>query len=270
MPDRRAAMLGVALVTLGVMVAGLLLAHSWETKPRSFSASVPQPAPLTSTPVVRVGPDQRVCISPVTVLPTSEVALVRVGTRSKPGVDVSAVVEAAGGYRSSDSIPGSAWKDNDLLAFVLDPPGRALEGRFCVRNEGRWTIDLYGADDRTKSLSVTRVGGRPQRANIQLAFAERAPGSVAGHRQRIAERITAFRPAVIATPVVWILAVLVLLALTIGGGVALTVALRSDDDDRRPPRLTAEVAPGPTPDERPPASAARVPTVPPRGPSRGT
>ena len=233
MSERRIATLGVILVTIGVTVAAVLLARSWETKPRSFFASVPQPSPLTSTAVVRVRPDQRVCMSPVTVLPTSQVALVRIGTRGKPSGDVSAMVDGEGGYRSGDSIAGAEWKDNDQLTFVLDPPGRAVEARFCLLNEGRRTVDVYAADDRTKSPSVTRVDGRRSRANIQLAFAQRAPQTVAGHRGPIAEAITAFRPSVVGKGVVSIVAALVLVALTAGGGIALLVALRSDDDDER-------------------------------------
>jgi hypothetical protein len=265
MSERRVAMAGVALVTVCLAVAAVLLARSWETKPRSFLASVPQPSPLTSTPVIPVRPERTLCIAPATILPTSQVALIRIGTRGKPSVDVSAWVEAPGGYRSEDAIKASEWADNDLLTFVLDPPARDVEGRFCVRNDGRRVMDVYAADDRTKSLAVTRVDGRRQNANVQLAFAERAPGTVAGHRGRIVEKVTAFRPAVVGTPVVWALAGLVLIALTVLPGLALLAALRRRDDDE----VSAAAAGAPTRVEHRPADPP-VPSAPPRDRSPGT
>jgi hypothetical protein len=228
MSERRVAVLGILLATAAITVVAVVLLRDWDARPRPFTAAVPQPSPLISTPVIRVKPTQSACLDPVTFLPTSQVATLRIGTRSRPGVDVTATATGSGGYRSTDRIPGSAWKDNDLLTFALRPPERPVHGRFCVRNDGRRTVDVYAADDRTRSFSVTRIGGRRQPANIQLAFAERAPGTIGGHRARIVDEITVFRPAVVGPALVWILGALILAGCTLGVGAVMLLAARAD------------------------------------------
>lgn len=232
MPERRWGTVGVALVTLCLAIVAVLLVRAWADKPREFVTATPQPSPLVSTPVIPVPGGSRVCVSSISLLPAGRVALVRVGTRGKPSVDLSAVVTGPGGYRSADRIPRSRWVDNDLLRFRIAPPRRPVEGRFCLRNGGRRVIDVYASNDRTKSLAVTRVdGGRRRSANVQLAFVEDRPGTVAGHRGSIARRITAFKPGVIVPWDVWLVGALVALACVLGPAAALILALRARRSD---------------------------------------
>jgi hypothetical protein len=229
MRDRRpTGAVGVLVALVALVVAVVVLTVRWADKDRPFVVSVPQSAPLAFTPVVPVTPDREVCLSDVTIVPDGKVAAVRVGTRRKPGVPVTATLSGPGGYREAKSIPGD-WKDNDLLAFEFDPPSRPAHGSFCLRNDGERTIDVYAANDQTESISQTRVDGRRQRRNIQLSFYEKTPSTLRRHAGDIAEALSVFRPGVVGPGVIWLLFALVVAGLPLGLGFAMWRAVREPD-----------------------------------------
>jgi hypothetical protein len=86
---------------------------------------------------------------------------------------------------------------------------------------------LYGASDRTKTGAATRVRGRRQKANLQLAFYERRPATLAERWPQIAERMATFRP--VGPWMVWLLGLLVVAGVPAAVAVA---ALQARDADR--------------------------------------
>src|SRR5688572_24193587 len=118
------AVAAVCAILLGVAV---WLAAGWATKDRAYLSSVPQPPPVQYTVVIPVAPGASVCIDGATILPDSDLAQFRIGTRAKPPVPVTATASGPGGYRSVARIPAT-WKDNDLLTADIDPPARGLHG----------------------------------------------------------------------------------------------------------------------------------------------
>jgi hypothetical protein len=227
--SRRALVLAVG--ALLVLVSAVLF-FSWATEERPFRASVPQPPPLDRTSVLPVRGGQEACLSQVTVLARSETAAFRVGTRGRPPVPLATQLTGPGGYRTTARIAAD-WADNDLLTVALEPPRQSLHGRFCIRNLGRHTVDLYAADERARTISPQTVGGDARREQMQLSFGEQAPRSVADRRGVIQRGIEAFRPAVVGPWLLWPLLVLVVAGLPIGTVAALRGALR-EDDEREP------------------------------------
>ena len=220
---------GVLLVVAALIVTLVVLTVRWADKERPFVASVPQSAPLANTPIVPVTPGREVCLAPVTIVPEGEIATVRIGTRRKPGVPVTATLKAPG-YRETKSIPGT-WKDNDLLAFDFDPPSRPAHGSFCLRNEGKRAVDVYAAEDQTKSTAVTRVDGRRQQRNIQLTFHEKAPSTLREHAGDIVDSLSLLRPGVVGPVTLWIVFGLLLVVVPLGLGFAMWRAVREPDPD---------------------------------------
>lgn len=230
MRDRRpTGAVGVLVVTAAIVVTLVVLVVGWADEERTFIVSAPQSPPLEFTPVVRVAPAKAVCLSGATLVPDAHVAAVRVGTRGRPGVPLTATLTAPGGFRQSRSIPGT-WVDNDLLTFAFDPPARPVHGTFCLRNDGRRTVDVYAAADRTKSVAATRVDGRlVDKTNIQLSFFERRPSTLRRHVGDIIDTLTVFRPGIIGPVVVWTLFILTLAGLPLGVGFAMWRAVREPD-----------------------------------------
>ena len=230
MRDRPSAgALGVLLATAAIVVVLGVLVVGWATEERSFITSVPQSPPLAFTPVVRVAPEKSVCLRGATLVPDAKVAAVRVGTRGEPGVPLTATLSAPGGYRESESIDDS-WIDNDLLTFAFDPPSRPVHGEFCLRNDGRRTVDVYASADRTKSVATTRVDGRIiDTTTLQLRFFEDTPSTLRRHVGDVVDALTVFRPGIIGPVVVWALFALTLLGLPLGLGFAMWRAVREPD-----------------------------------------
>ena len=221
---------GVGVATLGVVIAAVVLLLDWSGKERERIVAVPQPSPLQTTPVIPVKPERSVCVRGATLVPEGEIAMVRVGTRRKPAVPMTATVTGPGGYRSQDSIDDS-WQDNDLLSFEFTPPPRPMHGEFCLRNDGERVVDVYAAVD-AMTIVDTFVGDTPVGPNMQLAFRAEEPASLRSHAGELVERTTLFRPGIVVTPLMWAMFALVLLALTAGIGLAMWRAVGTPDDER--------------------------------------
>jgi len=227
--------LGVAIVAVLVVGLGLgLVVVPWARRDREFFASIQQPAPLFNTPVVTVGPGHSACVSNATILPESEVARFRVGTRGGPAVPMRLTV-AADGYRYVTRIPAT-WKDNDVVSVPLRPPDRGAVGSFCFDNLGRTPVDFYAADDRTRTESRTFVDDRLVSANIQLQTYEARPASVLSHLGSILDELTVFRPGFVGLWLLWPLAILVALGVPVLALGAVYRAVREDELSDPPDR----------------------------------
>src|SRR3954471_10767345 len=96
--------LGVLIAAVAMaVIAAFVLVEPWLTKEREVAASVVQPSPLFSTPVVPVKGGRVACITEATITPRSGVARIRVGTRRKAAVPL-AMTASAPGYRATSRI----------------------------------------------------------------------------------------------------------------------------------------------------------------------
>jgi hypothetical protein len=221
---RRGVLAAGAIVCAAVAVLAVL----WLTEQRTFVASVPQPPPLDETALVAVRGGESVCVREIAITPRSEVAQFRVGTRGRPAVPLTVVASGPGGYRSRTAV-APRWKDNDLVGVRVAPPPRALHGAFCVRNDGRRAIDVYAANDRSRTVVSTQVDGRDVDPNVQLTFLEAEASTIAARAGEVADELEAFRPAVVGPWLVWPLAVLVVAGIPLGLVWALWRAVGEDE-----------------------------------------
>ena len=152
-------------------------------------------------------------------------ARVRIGTFGHPAVPLTATVTGPGAYRAVVRV-APRWKDNDVVDIPFRSPARALHGRFCLRNGGRRAAALYGADDRSHTISVTTVDGRQVGPNFDLAFVEGDRGTMGGTLP-VMGNLSVFRPLV-GPWCLWPLAVLVVAGLPLG--LVWTLRRAVDDD----------------------------------------
>lgn len=221
------------LLVLAAGLAVLLAGAIWIVAPflvreRDYAASIPQPYPLVTTPLVVLGADDRVCMGSAVIDEHSEEARFRIGTYGKPGSAI--VLDIRGvGYRERVRIPGRAYTDNTLVEAPVDPPARATEVRICLRNAGPRRIALYASDDRTRSRSDAFVNGEPSAAVPDFAFYEREPRTLLERLPLALDRMDTFRPGLIGPWLLWPLAALFVLGVPAALLWAFASSVREDD-----------------------------------------
>lgn len=226
---RRGALVGLlgSLVALGVLVV------PWVTKERDYPATISQPPPLFTAPLVPIGRGDVACARGVTLESHSEQARFVVGTLGKPGPPLMVTVRWKGAVERR-SIPGG-YADNSVLGVFLDPPPGPRLASICFENRGRVSAYLHAADSTRPSgrvvfggdvaRSATTVNGRPAPANVVLGFYEREPQSILARIPVSAERIAVFRPG--GAWFVWLLGALFVAGIPTALGWAL---LRASSD----------------------------------------
>ena len=209
-----------AAAGIGAVLVTVLLTVPFGTKERLLPAAIPQPTPLFSTPVVSVPGGKAACLRPAVVDEHSEVANIKVGTRRRRAVPIRFTI-AAKGHRVVARVP-PRYADNDTLPIPVDPPDAPVRAEVCVGNEGDHVIDLYAADDRTRTRADTFVGGKRVGPNYDLWFTERRPASFFDRASTMTERIATYRPGAAWLP--WLVGILVLVGVPIAVAVAIVRA----------------------------------------------
>jgi hypothetical protein len=226
--ERVAGLVG-AVTVLVVLLFVLVL--PFLTHNRQIVTEVPQPAPLFSVGLVEMLPRQQACMDQLGLLPGRQVAQLRVGTYGKPP-SLLRITLSGSGYRALASVPPS-YVDNGTVSAPFTGPSRVEQGVFCITNAGRYPVAVYGAADRTKSRSTTRVDGVDVPANMMLTFFAADRDSLIGRSPEILKRVGLFHPSLVKR-LVWPLAVLFLL------GVPLVAIVTVLLPGRRPAGDTSE------------------------------
>src|SRR3954463_9838412 len=96
---------------ISVGCAGLVLTFAvihwwgpWLTREHDYATSIPQPPPLFTLSLIRLGPDQRACFPDAVMDHRSEVARFRVRTLRHPAQPLSLTLTAPG-YRVERAVP---------------------------------------------------------------------------------------------------------------------------------------------------------------------
>lgn len=223
MSGRRRA-LPAAVMAVALLLIAVLLVVPFFGKERGVAAAIPQPPPLFAAALIEIGPGERACMGKVTFAPGGEVAQVKVATYARPPVPFTLTL-AAGSYRATARQPAT-YSDNDTVSLAVAAPDRAVRGDACVRNDGRRRLALYGAEDRTRRRAVTTVGGKPEKANFQLALYGEADANLGDRYDEVTEHATAFRPG--GPWVAWLMSVLVLVGVPAALVGAVACAARED------------------------------------------
>jgi hypothetical protein len=216
-------------VALGLYLAGALLfagfvAVPFLTKKRDIPAAVPSPPPLVAISLDDLPGGQTLCMSGIAISTESEQMRFRVGTYHRPGPPLAVTVTGSG-YRAAANVP-AGYADNAKLAVAIPrPPGSRLVTA-CIGNRGRHMIAFYAAADRAESRARVSVAGKPIVATPTLTFNQRERSTVAGQAGAIAGRIAVFRGFLDHAWVVWLLALLALVAVPVLVAGGLAAALR--------------------------------------------
>jgi hypothetical protein len=185
---------------------------------------VPTPSGLDATPLDIVEGGLRLCMSDIAISAETEQARIIVGTYFKPGPPLHVTVKGPG-YNATADVP-AGFKDNATLAIPLPKPKHSELVTMCIRNGGKRKIAIYGAGGRSQSrvqLSINGVAGGPP---PQLSFYSRNPVSIASNAGVTAGRIAVFRGFLDHAWIVWLLAILVVVAVPI----LLAFALRGAEE----------------------------------------
>jgi hypothetical protein len=213
----------VALPALVTCALAAALFVRFLTKEREVVAATPSPRPLFQVSLVEVRPDEKLCISDVTIPEDARQLRVQVRTFGRPGPELDVTLQARG-YRERLMVPGG-YGDAAVIAAPMNPPATARLGEVCLGLRGSAPISLVGSNEgRTQSRPEGHVGGNNATADTYLAFYERGSASALDRTGEIVDRMSAFRPAVVGPWLLWPLLALVILG--VPGGV-LWAALRA-------------------------------------------
>jgi hypothetical protein len=202
--ERVAGLVGAVTV---LVVLLLVLVLPFLTHNRQIVTEVPQPAPLFSVGLVEMLPRQQACMDELGLLPGRQVAQLRIGTFAKPPSRL--IISLTGsGYQTQTTVPPT-YVDNATITAPFTGPPHAVQGVFCVANVGRYPVALYGASDRTKSRSTTRVNGVAVPANFNLTFFAARKDNLIGRASEILQRVALFHAGLVSW-LVWPLALLFL------------------------------------------------------------
>jgi hypothetical protein len=206
-----------------VLFAGFV-AVPFLTKKRDIPAAVPSPPPLVATSLDDLPAGRALCMSRIAISAESQQMRFKVGTYHRPGPPLALTVTGSG-YRAAANVPGR-YADNAALAVAIPrPPGSRLV-TVCIRNRGRHNIAFYAAADRAKSRARVSVAGKRVVATPTLFFNQRERSTVAGQAGTITGRIAVFRGFLDHAWVVWLLALLALVAVPVLVAAGLAAALR--------------------------------------------
>jgi hypothetical protein len=217
-----------ALSALLIAVALLVWGLPWLTRDRPAMTSTPTPPAFgVVTPIV-LAPGARACESLVAFAPETRTAVVLSAKQPGEGPRLRVSAEAPG-YRGSGEIAAGYHGEQVLTASLPAPPRNAI-GTVCVTNEGRRTVSLQGTTEgRVQNRSETTVDGEPHEAKMSLLLTEGAERSLADRPGEIAGRIAAFKPPIVGSVSLAVVALLILLG--VPAAVVYVVARGIADDE---------------------------------------
>jgi hypothetical protein len=227
---RKAALTGVILCGV-LLVAGAVRAYLPPVEgERDVIVSSPSLPGLFVRSAVDVSRGERACLSPVPLDPemTSAEILVNSGTRPPMPLEVS--VRARGYVARGRAAASYAPGVDAPVRVALEAPRQRVDGRLCVRNLGRRTVDLVGTNE-PRSVAVPRVtvdGKLQPPQNIALTFYGDTRESVLEDPASVVARASAFTAAYMPSWLVWVLVVTLLAGVPAGIVVALAWALNRD------------------------------------------
>lgn len=231
-PSARALALLATVLMLAVAAVAVFIPYL--TRERKAVAGVPVPEPLGVQENIPLAQGQEACLDEVAIDVDAEIAEFTVITKASSGPPLR-VSAAAPGYSAAGEVEGGYRRRQttrfppEPLRVPFKPPNRSLLAEFCVENRGDRRVELLAAHDpRTASRPVARVDGREVAPDLALRFLSEDNGSVLARLGSLVDRMSAFHPAVLEKPVLWLLIVLLVLVLPVAAIYALVSSFRAD------------------------------------------
>ena len=228
-------------------------------RPTTYATPTVQPTEPTSLSPIAVKGGKRVCADQIPWGPDARyVQLTLTGGSKWPASPLR--IEATGpGYRATARLPEGAAGDVQQTVAITPARTEIPDGTFCVVNEGRHQIKLYGINPgRGSSPSTTEVDGKPIEPELSITVLTNPSQSLTARLGTIASHIAAFRP--LAGWQVFLLGLLAVFGVPVAVGVALARAA-AEDDVTDAAGLASDDEPRPGPDPEPgtePQPSARV------------
>jgi hypothetical protein len=198
------------------------------TRERETVAGVPVPKPFAVPENIPLRPGQEVCVDAVAIDVDSEIAEFTAISRRRPGPPLRVTVSTSG-YRASAEVDGG-YRRRRTVRVPLEPPARSLLTELCIANRGDRAVELLAAHEpRTVSRPVARVDGQEVAPDLALRFLLEDDGSVLARLGSLVDRMSAFRPAVLEEPVIWLLVVVLVLVLPATAIYAVVSSFRAED-----------------------------------------
>lgn len=202
----RAALVAAAVFVLGLLPAAVV----WLTEERTYTASTPTARPIGPPAIVDVPAGARACLGNTLVFePDAGAVRFQVRAGRQPGPPLELLAEAPG-YRATARHPGGYRGDAPLEVPIAPAPSESPNGRLCVRNAGDRAVGLIATgESRYYAPLKMTVDDRVVEAQWSVALIDPEPASVLGRLGTVADRVTAFRPDVLAA---WMVVALMLAA----------------------------------------------------------
>jgi hypothetical protein len=207
---RRTVLIAVGVYMAALAVFAVAVGLPFLQKKRDIPAEVPSPPALVATSLDVIPPGGRLCMRDVAISAQAQQMRVALGTYFRPGPALGISVRAPG-YDARARVP-AGYKDNSTLIVPLRRPPSSRLVTVCVRNTGTRKLALYAAADRAQSRVVVTIDGRHVSPTPALSFNEARAVSIAASAGVTAGRIAVFRGFLDHSWIVWLLALLALVA----------------------------------------------------------
>lgn len=206
LPALSAALILVALLAWGI---------PWVTKARTDLTSTPTPPPFQTIAPIVLEPGSRACQDLVALSTDTRVAVVLSAKFEGTGPPLR-VVASAPGYRGEGTIAGGYHGLEPLPAAIPAPPRDAI-GTVCVENAGRKDAQLQGTTEgRMQNRSATSIDGDVVPEKLSLLLTEGTSTSIADRLGETLDRMAAFKPPLLGSFTLALIALLVLVGLPAG------------------------------------------------------
>jgi hypothetical protein len=191
---------GLAALVLVLFAGAVVL--PWLGEQHEYAGEIVQPPPVQAPATIKLDVGSRLCFGNAVIERHSDIARFRVGTFRQPGVPLTLSI---GGARYKVS---GAYEDNALISVPIRRPARDTVAEVCIRNEGNWRVDVYGANDRTQGRNRVTADGVPVEGAVEFSLWEAKRHSIPERMPETMDRIAVFRPGFTGPWLFWPLAVL--------------------------------------------------------------
>jgi hypothetical protein len=214
-----------------VFVLGLLLVvRPFIAAPRDQPAEIPSPQSLISTDTVQLRGGQQACFDHAVAERHSGVLRFKVSSPAGPAPAMTVHVVGPG-YEQTVPIPAGLL-DTQVAQAPIPPPSTDVPVTVCIRNAGPQEVGVFASsEERSRSRSIASVGGKSTEKSIWFAFYEPGARTITERLTTTIERMTVFRPHWVKVWLLWIIAVLFLVATPIAVVWAYVRSLRADGVD---------------------------------------
>jgi hypothetical protein len=219
----------IGFFVLVLLVGAVKVVRPFVATQRDQATEIPSPASLVSTSTVPLAPGKPVCFDNAVAERHSEVIRFKISSPAGPAPAMRVTIKGPG-YDAKADIPAGLQDTQTAQAFI-PAPGRDVPVRVCISNQGDLPIALFSSNDRTRSRSIAFIGDTSTGESVWFGFFEPSARAITEQIPSTIERMTVFRPHWVKVWLLWIIAVLFLVATPIAVVWAYVRSLRADGVD---------------------------------------